>query len=461
MNKHSHNKPAPTNNPPRTPRLQTRPPSAMPSSQTLLHPLLLLQLTIFLAPLPCSSGEVFKCSTPSSLKQRLPAILEIENICTSNNIVICLEFARSNYLIRSIKPSFVQTIPTVLHDCWIFRANSCNGEILLQHSVEGTRKISVGCSSLDTAAYNLLLPKSVSLDCTLTTVPRLVDAFNAALSYLTPADVPNISPATFITLHKPVQLLHRNDFLSVVYGISVILARHGVGLTPALSIFRHARALIWFLERCQAHLVGASLTLPESYLAVYGAAVASLQAAALANGTWKTEVSGLSPAQWKQLEALQKSAANLDVSEPSLDSVHPPSALVQSSARVLVLPTVTPVPVGRALQVGAVRVSQHEGQKFCDKGGNGQWLFWRLSRSESPISKIDCCSQGCLLFGQISGGASFSTQAFAANCCLMCNWAIGCNNKISAHTKAVLEMAEIQTPASSITELSSPVRVMV
>lgn len=441
----------------------------MPISQTRAHQRrLLLPLTatltflLILPHLPQTKAEDFQCATPSTLTQRLPAILEIENICTANNIAICLEFSRSNYLIRAIKPTSVQTLPTVLHDCWILRANTCNGEILLQHSVKGSRKISVGCSSLDTAAYNLLLPKSVTLDCTLTTVPRLVDAFNAALSYLTPTDVPKISPDLFSSLHRPVQFLHRNDFLGVVYGLSIILARHGVELAPALSLFRHARALIWFFERCQAHLVGANLALPQSYLAVYGAAVASLQSAALANNTWVSDIPVLSIAQSRELQYWQKKAVALDVSESSLASVEPPSSLVAPAVKLLVVPTVTPMPVRYALQQRVVRTGlDKDGQRYCNGAGKGQWLFWRVSRSDSPISRIDCCSPGCLLFDQISGGTSFSTQPFAVNCCLMCNWAVGCNKKQSAHTKAVLEMAEIQTPATSITELSRPIRITV
>lgn len=422
--------------------------------------------------MPLRHAHAFQCKTATGLSRRLPAILEVENTCATQQLALCLEYAASNFLSRSVKPSTVETMSTALHDCWILRASDCQGPILLQHHVTGTRKLSIGCAAVDPDTYALLHKRTVSLQCTMTVVPSLRDAFNAALQYLAPADVPAIDARTYASIYEPITTLSRTDLLSSVYALSVMLARHGVHVDTALVLFEHAQALVEYMERCHPHLIGSSISLPQAYLAVYGTTVARMQAAAIDANTWIVTIPPLTASQKVELSGLQ----TLATTGLPLAAVKPPESLLQHrTSRMLVMPTKMPTPIKSAspsrspsakrmssLSIPAVRtISQEEGQAFCDTDGVNKWKFWRLTRSDSGVKRIDCCSLGCLLFYEVSTGMSFSKQSFSANCCLMCNWGVGCTQKLTSHSRAILEMAEIQKPTLSVSHSSRAIRVII
>lgn len=419
-------------------------------------------------------AEVFQCSTPTNMEERrLPVVLEVENVCETSAVSLCLEFSGSNYLIRTIYPNDIEVIPAVMEDCWVFRAGTCRDGILQQYSMEGSRKIIVGCTSVSTDAFYIPLPFSTSIDCTLTTVPPLSAVYAATSQYL-PLEVRPMIDSQFQDDGEanPLTTVSTDQLLSTTYTHAVMLARHGVRINKTMELFLHSRALINYIRRCNPFLVGRELALPQSYLAFYGSATAALVANATASATWISDVPSLTQAGIDTLQLMRTAAISVEEAQPFPDDLWPPASLVtvpsSGSGNVVSIRTESRTSISmRANQLAAKlnttgRVTATEGQNYCDSLQSGHWRFRRITRSNESLSAVDCCSRGCFSLEESSTMVAFAfTDTFKENCCYVCNLANLCSDSVKPNLIAVRNMAEIHSPTDSNTTVTAPIRVTI
>lgn len=425
-------------------------------------------------------AETFQCTTPTSIEEkRLPAVLEVENVCQNSHVSLCLEYSGSNYLIRSIPPGGIEAIPTVLNDCWIYRAETCEGPILQQHSILGNRKVTVGCSALDSSAFYASLPHMTSIDCSLTVVPAIATAYEAALQYL-PSNLSSLidSQRQQTDIDNPIISVLRDDFLNNMYTHGVWLARHGVQLNQSMEFFLHARALLHYTQRCHSYMVGKMFSLPRSYFAVYGSTTASIIAKAKRNGSWIEGELPLSSAQQETLNVVSAGAVSIDESEPFPYSLFPPAGIIThtpNASDYVVLRSVTrqaTSPKGkgngngstngsREVRVGLARQTVSEGQSYCDRL-SANWKYFRVTKSSEHFTAADCCSTGCFSLEESSTTIALAfTSTFTENCCYVCNLANLCSDNVKPTLKALQIMSEIHAPPESDMDLAPPIRITI
>lgn len=407
-------------------------------------------------------------------ERRLPVVLEVENVCETSAVSLCLEFSGSNYLIRTIYPRDIEVIPAVMEDCWVFRAGTCRDGILQQHSMMGNRKIIVGCTALSTQAFYVPLPLSTSIDCTLTVVPPLSAVYAATFQYLPLETRPLIDAQRQIDDEAdPLAITSSDEVLSMLYTHAVLLARHGVHINKTMELFIHARALITYIHRCHPFLLGRNLALPRSYLAVYGSAIAAFIANATASANWLDDIPHLTQAGLDTLELMRTAAIAVDTAEPFPDDLWPPASLVtvpsSSDGSVVVIRTKSQSTVSVKTKSSADKlntsrqVTVTEGQNFCDNlHPGGHWRFHRITRSNESLSAVDCCSRGCFTLEECSTTVAFAfTATFKENCCYVCNLANMCSDTAKPNLIAVRNMAEIHSPTDSNITVAAPIRVTI
>lgn len=443
--------------------------SSLPASSFLR---LILCVVLFCLHILCV--QAYSCQTPLTFSEnRLPAILEIENICTDNNVAMCLEFDGTVYLIQNMDPTTFYTVPTVLQDCWIFRASTCQGEILLEHDVTGTRKITIGCTKEWTDANAIGVANSTPLDCSLTVTPKLSDVFDGSMDFVPPDKKADVAEDGFEDLNTPMQFIDKDELLRGIYEMCFALALHGVDVTSATNIFRHVRAVIWHTQSCHPELIGSLIGFAQSYFGLYGAAFASLHASNLLAGTWIDIPDPLTTAQNASLQALIDHAVGVDVSMNLPDSALPTTlqglptngnVSVRTVSRRAGSGTLSKFPsLSRSTTNSAAPTPTYSpnamlsGEDICNSEGVGRWSFHKVSKTAVGNSTLDCCSPACFAFGK---SARFITRPFTTTCCLSCNmgW---CSDDLPARTRAVMQLGEVQVPTNSTTSLKPPVRVMI
>lgn len=371
---------------------------------------------------------------------------------------MCLEFDGTVYLIQNMDPTSLYTVPTVLEDCWVFRATDCAGEVLLEHHVTGTRKLTIGCTKEATDANAVDVAISTPLDCSLTMTPKLSDVFDATLDFVPLAKVSDVDNEGFDEINDPMQFIEKDELLRGMYEMCFDLARHGIDVQTSLNFFRHVRAVIWHTESCHQELVGAKIGFAQAYIGLYGAAVAVLHASNELAGTWIDVPDPLTSEQNAALQALIDHAVGINV-DLELPSSAMPTTLHGLSAngnlggvRTIVRQAASPSPSS-----SPSASTNSTGEDICNGQGNSKWKFHKMSKPNIPNSTLDCCSKACFAFGT---SARFITRPFITNCCLSCNmgW---CSDVIPARTLAVMQIGEVQLPTNSTVALRLPVKVMV
>ncbi|CDF34873.1 unnamed protein product [Chondrus crispus] len=352
-----------------------------------------------------------------------------------------------------MNPTTVYTVPTALQDCWVFRASDCAGEILLEHEVTGTRKLTVGCTIEATDASALDVSNSTPLDCSLTITPNLADVFNATRDTLPAEIAADIDEEGFADINAPMQFVDKSELLRGIYEMCFDLARHGIDTNSAFSVFGHVRAVIWHTESCHPELVGSTIGFAQAYLGLYGSAFALLHASNQVAGTWVENPIALTTEQEAAFQAIIDYAVDLDVSL-DLPTAAIPTALhgLPSNGNVTVR-----APARKARRMPSIiRPSGLTGEEICDFEHVGRWRFHKMSRFSVANSSMDCCSPACFTFGSIS---RFITRPFTTNCCLSCNMAL-CSDVIPSRTLALMQVGEVQLPTNSTIELRLPIKVM-
>lgn len=221
----------------------------------------------------------------------------------------------------------------------------------------------------------------------------------------------------------------------------------------ALSIFRHARAVIWHTQQCRPELLGSQLLLSHAYTGLYGAAIAALHATTREKGKWREQAVLPTEAQRKAFEALLARAVALPV-----DEVLP--AELQPGLREGVRDAWRGYDTEQEKAGGIERMNMVRtvsGEQFCKLDKNRHWVYYKITKKEVRYSKVDCCSPACLGFPHLTG---FSGGAFTANCCLRCNWE-RCAGKMTVASRAVFELGEVQMPGASSPSLGRRQRILV
>lgn len=375
---------------------------------------------------------------------------------------MCLEFDGTVYLIQNMDPTTLHTVPTVLEDCWVFRASDCTGETLLEHQVTGTRKLTIGCTKEATDANAVDVAMSTPLDCSLTVTPKLSDVFNATMDIVPFELVPDVDDENFEDVNMPTQFIEKDELLRGIYEMCFDLARHGVDVDSAFNIFKHVRAVLWHTQSCHSELVGISVGFAQAYLALYGSAFAVLHASNEAAGTWLDIPDPLTPEQNASLQALIDHAIGIDIASELPSSAMPTTlhglpATGNVTVRVVSRQAASPSPSTSASASPSPSPAQASpGENICNSQGVGKWKFHKMSKPHVPNSTLDCCSPACFAFGKAT---RFITRPFTTNCCLSCNmgW---CSDVIPARTHAVMQIGEVQLPTDSTIALSPPVKVM-
>lgn len=398
----------------------------------------------------------FTCETPTSLSvNRLPAILEVENLCQTHRITMCLEYGGSDYLILNVPPGELVTIPTRLEDCWIFRATDCSGEILMEHSVTGTRKLATGCNHQETADMSIQLSQSVPLFCALTQPPLLDDVFISSKEHL-PTNVRDLLDQThFSDLQMPTQHVNELTLLNALYTTCFELARHRVKVHDVIRVFRHFRGLLWHTRKCHPQLVGSLTAIPVSYIGIYGVAFAHLRAKSSASGAWIENPPALTTAQQQSFEKMRDDAVGYPVWKDLPESLYPganqgiPPPFVPAQRMAIISAVEQQI---RLLNTSSRSVS---GQPYCDQDPGQKWTYFKITAASEPNNPANCCARGCLAFPAVG---SFSVKSFQINCCMRCNWG-GCSTAITSATRVVLDRAEVQMPTESVTTMREARRV--
>lgn len=386
--------------------------------------------------------------------QTNPAIIYVSNQCATTNITMCLEYQGAFHPIRYITPGKSVLLSSQFQDCWAFRAQSCSGTELFQHSVYGSHKFILGCTVHDIDIQRIGIQQDIPIDCTLTTVPLLTDLY-AAMKQQFRQNQQNSMGIKFLKvldnmdISQPLTIVDRKQFLTTIYAHAVSLARHGVDIHDSLIILQHARALILHTERCKPYLVGSHIALPSSYIALYGIMTGMIRARAVQNNIWVSTVAMLTEQQENLLIALQDMVAGTTFTAGKLpQNLIPPTELldIYSSNTTRMVKTVT---IKQILSVGhtAVKMEQ-QGVEYCAQYGDN-WIFWREDKStEEDFIETDCCHDVCMIMKSISSVSAF-VKLSTSNCCVCCNkgWCIFEEIKQHPYLQAIFQAAEIQISA--------------
>lgn len=485
----------------------------LPKSSSPFSPILTPVITtisiLLLNFIPCALGESFACSTPTSFNRiRFPEIVDVFNACPSHNLSLCMEFSGQVYEIHRLKPRNSHALSTVQSDCWVMRVNNCAGTIILQHNVTASRHLVAGCTAQDTNAQGTA---PAFLDCTLTKPPDLDAVFKAASGYLLPAVFSELDThaLTKDDIAHPTEFVVVRDAIISVYHMCLGLSRQGVPSSAAFRLLSHARTLFAHEVRCNSHLVadyGRVIGIPRSYLAVYGSAVALLEAEAKRLGKWIDKPPILTSTQLVVDENHAKAVAEVPLNDdipssllPSdgtrrmIQNVETESSTGQVAALMNALKSTELNTGNRKISTAFGKGISHEkqqeeqevrrqrqfqdakldgmdewrrqlsartaaGQAHCDSDGPGKWKFIKVTKGSAVVTDADCCGLGCSEFDRHTTAVPFSTMGFRTHCCLMCNRATRCAPLLSGNTKAVLETAEIQMPF--VVDVGRPPRVV-
>lgn len=422
------------------------------SSSSPASPFLRLVLSSVLVGLHILSAQSVSCQTPLTFSEhRLPAVLEIENFCSNNNVAMCLEFDGTVYLIQNMDPTSLYTVPSVLEDCWVFRASDCQGETLHEHLVTGTRKLTIGCTKEWTDANAIGFASSTPLDCSLTITPLLSAVYDGAMEFVPSNKKQDIAPGAFEDLNAPMQFAAMDELLRTVFKMCHVLAWHGVDVTSAMNIFKHFRAVLRHTQKCRPEQVGSLIGIAQSYFGLYGTAFANLHASNRIAGTWIDTPAPLTAAQQSSLQALIDHAVGIDLAVKLPESALPttlqglPTVSVRAVFRQAASPT--PSPISASLT----------GEEICNAQGVDKWMFHKMSTEAAGNSTLDCCSPSCFAFDKT---VTLVMRPFTTSCCLTCNmgW---CGDDIPAEARAVMQMGEIQESSNTTTAMDEPIKIMI
>lgn len=342
--------------------------------------------------------------------QTLPAFIYVRNTCASATIYTCLEYEGAFQYMRSVPPGQSTFIASQVHDCWTFRARSCNGKELYQHSLIGSRKFTIGCTIDDIDIQKIGIEHDVRLSCTLTTVPTLQSVISALQQH---EQAHEFKFSGALKEQKVIQYVDRVQLLKFTLTKAVDLARHGIPVNQSVSLYEHSRALVQHIKQCASNLVKDNeYAIPSPYLVVYGIVSGAIEAKARAEKTWISKVSALTPHQKEVLKELQDLVDGNSITDrnPLFANAAKTNELLQTTTKSL-----------NTVKQSQVERSTSDYAEECNRrtpvGQEGEWVHY--AKPSVPFKVTQCCSLHCLSAEEI-----FSTGTLSAttlSCCAMCN----------------------------------------
>lgn len=341
---------------------------------------------------------------------------------------------------RRIKPNDVFVFPTQVDDCWSFNAVNCKGRQLYVHSLQGSHSFKVGCDIHDVQIQKDDNIPDFSINCVLTRVPLLEDIHNT-LKKSIPAEKLVSFDKKLLDSHKTAQQVTKMtiaEFIGGIFQLSVWLLRHGVPKRTSISMLDHARCLILHTRVCQPYLApGDTIVVPMGYLSLYGLAVATAEAKARKDGTWKANLPDLTGEQKKKVAELQKLAAQAPLSGSFLTDLIPPDDMLKSkSSRVK----------SSVKSSGCKSRSSHiNADKWCSSCFGADYkVYFQLYNEGYDHTGVNCCDAGCSMFKYALRLAGHSgDQEFELSCCHWCNGE-ACNfDSVQSLMQKTLDSAEI------------------